>query len=186
MNRLMKRAVPLMGVTAAIAGLGAAGAQAKVLHVTGQQTTIRPSAKATQFLTAHNITVTALGPATLSNGALTLPIKRGVVGTRKLNGLIVHRGGVKFTRGTRSVALRSFVLARAGHRTVLTALVHGRRWIIAQVRQFKVTNSGNQATVTGELRLTSRAARGINRSFKKHVVSPGADIGSLSSTVTFS
>jgi hypothetical protein len=182
----MKRAVSLLGLVAAIGILGGSAAQAKVLHVTGQQTTITPSAKATQFLTAHHVTVTALGPATLSNGALTLPIKRGVVGTRKLNGLLVHKGGVKFTVGTRSVALRSFVLARAGHHTALTALVRGHRWIIAQVRHFKVTNSGNQATVTGELLLTSRAARGINRAFKKHVVSPGADIGSLSSTITFS
>lgn len=184
MHRVFHRPLTILVTAVTVIGLSAASAQAKVLHVTGLQTTITPSAQATQFLSQHHVTVSALGAATITNGSLTLPISRGFVTTPKLNGLVIHKGGVKFTSGTHSVALRGFVLARAAHRTVLSASVGAKRFIVARVTNLTNSVTGKTAVVTGELRLSAEAARKINRRFGQHVVSAGADIGSLMSTVT--
>jgi len=142
-------------------------------------------AQATTFLTAHSITMTALGKATLSAGSLTLPINHGYVTTRRHNGVLYHEGGVKFANGTHSLALRGFVLIRRADETVLTAKFDGVRVTVAHVGQLKETVSGMQATVTGTLRLSVAAARGINHLIGHHVVAAGLNLGTLTSTITY-
>jgi hypothetical protein len=184
MYRFLRRTLSILTVVLSLSALLAAGAQAKPRHITGQQTTITPSAQATQFLTNHHVTVSPLGAATIANGALTLPISGGFVTTPRLRALVLHRGGVKFSVAKRSFALRAFVLSRVGHRTVLSATVDTRRLIVARVTGLTQTIVGKQAMITGELKLSAQAAHKINRRFGKHLVSAGADIGSLASIVT--
>ena len=186
MQRVSRKSFTFLATALSVVGLTTASAQARALHVTGQQTTITPSTQATQFLAAHHVTVSALGSATIANGALTLPIARGVLSTPKLNAIVVHKGGVKFTSGTHSFALRGFVLARVAHRTFLSARVGARRLILARVTNLTQSTSGTTALVTGDLKLSTQAARRVNRALGAHVVSGGADIGSLKSTVTVS
>jgi hypothetical protein len=142
------------------------------------------SSKASGALAQHSITVSALGPATLSGGSLTLPIVGGSVRTPSLTGRIVHKGGVKFTGGTRSVTLSDFVLVRGAQTTVLAARTGGKELIVARVTQLTRTTSSGQTVVTGDLKLSAAASRDINRFFGKHVVNAGVDIGTLKSTVT--
>lgn len=196
MYRLAGRMMPVLATVVSVAGLAAHPAVAakpanhakhvkQTRHkVTGQQTTITPSAQATQFLTNHQVTVSAVGPATLANGTLTLPISGGFVKTPSLNGRLVHRGGVKFTRGAQSLTLRGFVLSRVAHQTLLTARAGGHDLIVARLANFATSTTGAQTTVTGELKLTRAAAKRINRRFGQHIVGAGADIGALKSTVT--
>ena len=126
MNRISR-----LTVTALLVGLMvvviATPAQAKRFHVTGQQTVITPSAQFTSFLTSHNITVTAVAPATLANGSLTLPIVRGHVATPSLRGKLVHAGAVQLSNGTRTVTLRHFVLTRSHGHAPTECILHGAR-----------------------------------------------------------
>jgi guanyl-specific ribonuclease Sa len=116
MRTASRRMLPLLATVLAVAGGASASAQvAKThfkqttrIHVTGQQTTITPSAQATAFLSAHSIKVSALGKATLgTNGSLTLPITHGFVTTPRHNGVLYHDGGAEFGNGTRSICLRA-------------------------------------------------------------------------------
>ena len=74
----------LVGSTLALAAIPAL-AQAKLLQVTGQNSTITPSSAVTNFLAAHNVHISAVGPATISGGSLTLPVVGGTMKTPKLN-----------------------------------------------------------------------------------------------------
>ncbi len=187
MIRLTRRMLPVIATVVSVVGVTAAPAMAakQVKHkVTGQSTTITPSAGAVKFLTSNKITVSALGAATLSNGSLTLPINGGVVKTPSLDGTLVHSGGVKFSHGKRSVSLRNIVAHRVGHVTFVTGRADGRLMIIARVTGAKVSITGSTATATGELKLSAGVANRINHVFGKHVVSAGADLGSAKSTIT--
>ncbi len=184
MRTASRRMLPLLATAMSVAGIAATSAQAAVVHVTGKSTTITPSAQAAQFLTAHHITVSALGKATVTGGSLTLPISHGYVTTPRHNGVLYHDGGIKFSSGKRSVALRSFVLVRKADQTVLTAKVNGARLIVARVVKLKEVVAGTQVTVTGTLKLSVAGARGINHLFGHHLVAAGATIGTLSSTIT--
>jgi hypothetical protein len=184
MRTASRRMLPVLATAMSVAGIAATSAQAAVVHVTGKSTTVTPSAQAAKFLSAHSITVSALGTATLAGGSLTLPISHGHVTTPRHNGVLHHDGGVKFSNGKRSLVLRSFELVRATDKTVLTAKFEGVRLIIARVVKLKEVIVGNQATVTGTLKLSVAAARGINHLFGHHLVAAGANIGTLSSTIT--
>jgi hypothetical protein len=185
MRTASRRMLPLLATAMSVAGIASASAQAAVVHVTGKSTTITPSAQAATFLTAHSITVGALGKATLSTGSVTLPISHGYVTTPRHNGILYHEGGVKFANGTHSLALREFVLVRRADETVLTAKVDGVRVIVARVVQLKEVIAGTQASVTGTLKLSVAAARGINHLLGHHVVAAGLNLGTLTSTITY-
>ena len=53
--------------------VGATGAQAKVVELTGT-TTFTPSSQATDFLANHGVTVAPTGEATAENGSFVFPI----------------------------------------------------------------------------------------------------------------
>jgi len=84
------------------AAIAPVAAQAKLSKVTGGQTTITPSSASQQFLTANGISVTPVAPASAgSGGGLVLPISGGRVNGTTLRGFILHRGGLKFSKGLR-------------------------------------------------------------------------------------
>ena len=130
MHHAPRKFLLLVGSTLALAAVPAA-AQAKLLQVTGQKSTITPSSAVTSFLAAHHVHISAVGPATISGGSLTLPVVGGKVKTPKLNGTLIMAGGVRFTRNARSITLRSFVATRHGATNTVTAKVDGRRLNVA-------------------------------------------------------
>jgi hypothetical protein len=182
--------------------VGAAGAQAAKVKVTGGTTTITPSAATTQFLTNNGIAVAPIAPATLSNGVATLPISGGRIDPATLRGFIVHRGGLKFSKGTKSLALRHFVITSTKRGAFLDAATpvarchafrarRGNRVRICVIRQEGVRvarlsnvvrNSAN--SVTADLLLSQRAAGFINKVAGHKVVSAGANLGSAKIVVT--
>jgi hypothetical protein len=180
--------------------VGATAAQAAKVRVTGGTTTITPSAATTQFLTNNGISVAALSPATISNGVVTLPISGGRINPTPLRGFIVHRGGLRFTKGSRSLTLRHFLINSTNRGAFLDATTpvrrchsarrHGARVRIcvlraAGVRLARLSNAvRNGNTVTADLLLSHQAARFINRLAGHHVVSAGTNIGSAKVTAT--
>lgn len=184
MHHVSRRILLPLCTALVLAAVPAISAQAKVLKVTGQSTTVTPSSAMTSFLTAHHITVAAVGPATISGGSLTLPITGGSVRTPKLNGRLVMAGGVRFTWKGQSVTLRRFVAARRGSNDVVTAIVGARRLTVARATGVHINVSGNTATITGELTLSAQAARMLNKLTGHKLVPAGADLGSFTSTVT--
>jgi hypothetical protein len=177
--------------------VGAAGAEAAKVKITGGTTTITPSAATTQFLTTNGIGVAPLAPATLSNGVVTLPIARGRIDLATLRGFVAHRGGLKFTKGNRSLALRHFLITSTRRGAFLDATTPVRRCrAVSRARRARargrvcstrvvgvriarlsnvVRNSDN--SVTADLLLSQRAARLINKLAGSHVVSAGANLG---------
>ena len=108
----------------AVLGIAAEGAQAKFVRLTGQ-TTITPSTQAVQFFANNGVAVTPVGAATQSGGSFTFPIAAGFGNTRTFNGILVHRGGLRFTKGSRSAVVRRFVAVRFGRLAYVLAQVPG-------------------------------------------------------------
>ena len=127
----------LAALAAAVALLlvGAAGAQAKVVELTGT-TTFTPSTQATQFLANHGVTVAPTGEATAEDGNFVFPIAAGFGNTRTYNGLLAHKGGLEFTKGDRSAVVRNFVAVRIrGAGAVLLAQIPGLKGGCGHLRQ---------------------------------------------------
>ena len=127
----------LAALAAAVALLlvGAAGAQAKVVELTGT-TTFTPSTQATQFLANHGVTVAPTGEATAEDGNFVFQIAAGFGNTRTYNGLLAHKGGLKFTKGDRSAVVRNFVAVRIrGAGAVLLAQIPGLKGGCGHLRQ---------------------------------------------------
>jgi len=130
---------PALLAVVALLAFGAAAAQAKVVKITGKQTTITPSAATKQFLQNQGITVSAINGATLADGTVTLAITGGRVHSKTLNGFIRHKGGLKFTKGNRSATLGQFIVVKTKRGIGVTAI--GR----VQVRCKRVIQRGQAA-----------------------------------------
>ena len=120
------RAIGAVVIALALMAVGAAGAQAKLVKVTGTST-VAPSEAATQFLSNAGVAVSPVGTATSGESGFTFPITAGFGDTKTYNGLLAHSGGLKFSKGARSVVLRRFVAVRAGKLSVLLAQLPGAR-----------------------------------------------------------
>ena len=174
----------VLGSTAAVIGASAVGAQAKPLHINGKQTTITPSQQVIQFLTSHAVTVSAITPATLSNGSLTLPIAGGRAAKSGKRGVVFHAGGVEFSKGTRHLVLRHLVLAGNINHPRLLAIANGRPMLLARVTNATNSTAGGEVTINGDLALSARAAHKIDRRLGEDLVSAGTTIGTITSTIT--
>jgi hypothetical protein len=182
--------------------VGAAGAQAAKVKITGGTTTITPSAATTQFLTNNGIGVAPIAPATVSNGVVTLPIAGGRIDPTTLRGFVTHRGGLKFTKGTKSLALRHFLITSSKRGAFLDAATPVRRchafrarrggrtrvcvFRLEGVRVARLSNvvRNPDNSVTADLLLSRQVARFINNVAGKHVVSAGANIGTAKVVAT--
>jgi hypothetical protein len=184
MSRISRSTLSVVATTVALFAVTAASAQAKVFHVTGTQTTLTPASQVTQFLSSHHVTVSAVGPASISGGAVTLPITGGYVTKSAKGGLLRHAGGLRFTVGARSVAVTHLVLIAHNSHGRLLAWVAGRRITVARLINATRSVSGTSGTLTGELTLSAAAAHKINRRLHKHIVSAGTELGTLGSSVT--
>lgn len=113
--------------SAALLLVGATGAQAKLVKLTGTST-VTPSSPATRFLADNGVSVTTTGKATTENGSYVFPIAAGFGNTKTFNGLLAHKGGLKFTKGDRSAVVQRFVAVRVrGAGAVLLAQIPGLR-----------------------------------------------------------
>jgi hypothetical protein len=114
-----------LAASLALLAVGAGGAQAKVIELTGS-TTFTPSDQATQFLANNGVSVAPTGEATAENGSFVFPIAAGFGNPRTYSGLLAHKGGLEFTKGDRSAVVQKFVAVRIrGAGAVLLAQIPG-------------------------------------------------------------
>jgi hypothetical protein len=194
----------LLAVTALVVlAFGATGAQAARVKVTGGTTTVTPAAPVVQTLTNLGVSVSPIDPATAANGTLTFPIVRGRVNKDNLRGFLVHSGGVKFTKGERSVALHHFVIVSTkrgaklygrisrgacrvarvktrghmrAHRVVRRVCRFHHRYL-AIARLTDPLRSEDGTSVTATLKLTALSAKIVNRLAGQHLADPGTVLG---------
>ncbi|MEA2363461.1 MAG: hypothetical protein QOD71_2606 [Thermoleophilaceae bacterium] len=127
--------LPALVASAALMLVAATGAQAKVVELTGT-TTITPSSEATQFLANNGVTVTPTGKATAEGGGYVFPIAAGFGNPKTFNGLLAHKGGLKFSKGERSAVVQRFVAVRIrGAGAVVLAQLPGLRGGCSHLRQ---------------------------------------------------
>jgi len=184
MLRIRNRLLSLLAAGLLVLVACTAVAQARGIRVTGQQTSVTPSAAAVQFLTANHIAIAPVAPASLANGSIILPITGGRV-NRRMRGVLRHSGGFTLTRAGHTITALEFTLVRRGGRAWLRASVDGHRIRLARVTDLKVSASDSTATATGELRLTRAAARVLDGFVGSDAVSPGLVFGTVASTITF-
>ena len=106
--------------------------------------------------------------------------------TESTDGTIFHSGGVTLSHEGRSLSFRDFVLVREAGHTWLYALLNDRGYVpYARLDFFAVQIIGNEAIVTGELKLSEATAEAFNWLVGANVVSAGVEIGKLRSTISF-
>jgi hypothetical protein len=161
----------------------AAPAEAKSERVTGGHAKVTPSAQITRFLRSRGILVTPIGPVKVGNGSLTMPMVSGQITTPSMNGTMKAKGGLQYSNGNKLLRVRDYQLSHTGNVGKLTAIVNGKRIVLATMAAMKVKMSGKTGTMSGGLRLTAVWAHLINQLVGKRVVHPGEDIGDLTATV---
>jgi hypothetical protein len=179
----LRRAL-LVGIAALSMVAIAATAQAKVAEVTGGTATFSPSDGLTHALSSHGVSTAAIAPATLSGGTLSMPVVGGHVERKHLYGDLKLGGGVKFSKGTKSLALTRMVAVNSPRGAFLSARAAGKRHVIARFTHITKSISGHTATLNAKAVLSAEAAALINHKAGHHVVSRGAPLGTASATVT--
>ncbi|MBN1529912.1 MAG: hypothetical protein JW895_12685 [Thermoleophilaceae bacterium] len=155
----------------ALMAVGAGGAQAKLVKVTGS-TAVTPSQQAAQFLSNNGVSVSTVGAATSGGGAFTFPIAAGFGDTKTYRGLLAHSGGLKFSKGDRSVVLRRFIAVRAGKLAVLLAQIPGARGgcghIAQAARRFAIKPDRDRYTDPFAGLRYPKAAKRVIKSVKRY------------------
>jgi hypothetical protein len=182
MTRLSKTLVSVL-VSASCSLVVVAPAQAKAHRVIGGHATVTPSARITLFLRSHGISVTPIGAMKVGNGSLTMPMVSGQVELPSMRGTMATSGGLEYRNGSKHVRVHGYRLTDTAQGARLTAVVNGRRILIATMAKPKVTLSGRTGTMTGGLKLSAVWAHLINHLVGKQVVHPGEDLGDLTATV---
>jgi hypothetical protein len=117
-NPRVRQLLGALVAATALMAIGASGAQAKLVKVTGS-TTIAPSDGAKQFLANAGVSVSTVGAATSSDAGFAFPVFAGFGDTKTYNGLLAHSGGLRFTKGGKSAVVRRPVAVRAGKTSVV-------------------------------------------------------------------
>jgi len=195
----------------AVSGLVAGTAAAKQVKITGQKTTITPSAASKKFLADNGVTVSPVNGATVAgDGSVTLAITGGRVNAKTLFGTIRHKGGLKFSKGKGSAVLREFEIVNTrrgagltaksavrlckrvnargrgfGLRSRIVCRVVQQRILVARIANASKTTDSNSVTLKGDLKLSGEAAGLIDRALGTHVKA-GSTLGSGESVVTYS
>ena len=92
------------GALALPASAGAAGPD----PLAGGETTLAVKATVAAALDDAGIGVKPTRPAEAGGGGIAFPITGGRLDPQKLRGTLEHRGGLKFTRGSRSVVVKNY------------------------------------------------------------------------------
>jgi len=161
----------------------AAPAVAKTQRVAGGHATVTPSAQITRFLRSRGITVTPIGPVQVGDGSLTMPMVSGQLTTPSMNGVVKAKGGLQYSNGSKRLRVQDYELSHTGGVGKLTAIVNGKRIVLATMSAMKTKMTGKTGTMSGGLRLTTGWARLINHLVGKRVVHAGEDLGDLTATV---
>lgn len=127
------------------------------VRLTGE-TTLSLSADVWRTLSARGVAVSPVAPATRAD-AFRVPIVAGFGATRTFRGILAHGGGLKLSRGGRSVEVRRLVAVRALRGSVLLAQVPGRPGGCAYTGRFERLFPARRDSVQDVIRLLHRLCR---------------------------
>jgi hypothetical protein len=202
--RRIHRAVVLLGsalvVPLALAACSSSSNSAScgsnsTITVKGGTITYAPQ---TNVLQTAGVTTTAVSPATIVNGALQLPISGGTFNNSSFTGSINTKGGVAFSGpGGRSVSVTNLsvntqngvisgqvngqqvqLVQLGGNPTVYTGLVRGTLSTIKSSN--RINNPPLPSTVV------AAGGSALNQALAVGTFAPDAQIGTFSSTITYS
>ncbi len=185
MRALALSAVAAVALTSAVAAEAGKGNKQRV-KLDGNQTTLTLSAPVSQALADKGVTISPLGKATAGDaGSVVLPITGGRINPTNLRGFVRHAGGVKLTKGDRSLSLRRFKIVSTKRGAYLALHVkarrrgHGRKLVLARLAGVQRSEANGVTTVTANLRLTKRAAKLIRNRFGVAAARKGALLGTV-------
>jgi hypothetical protein len=117
--------VAALALTVATTSVAAAApTAAAAAPVTGGHTTIALAPKTLDAIHSHGMTLSAIGPATLKNKNLRLPISSGTA--TPPNYVITYKGGFKVTKGGTTVKVTHITIDTAKHTGTANVTNHGR------------------------------------------------------------
>ncbi|MBA2631336.1 MAG: hypothetical protein H0U84_10015 [Thermoleophilaceae bacterium] len=174
MKNLAPRARMMVAATVAalaVLSLGAAGAQAKLVKVTGS-TTVAPSEAASTFLADNGVAVAPVGPATFGEAGFTFPVFAGFGDTKTYYGLLAHSGGLRFTKGDKSAVVRRFVAVRVPGVSILLGQIPGLPGgcghIAKALRRYAKSHPGVLRKVRRAAQQYPKAARHVVQATKRY------------------
>lgn len=148
---------------------------APTAQIIGGLTAVELSPEAVQVFSSLNITLSAIGPATLDlgTGRAEFPIPGGALDLGSLRGDIFHTGGLAFEGPDTTVSLLNFIISTTGQDPVLTALAAVNEDVVDRIPLFKLELtqslqvSDHETLVIPEvnLTLTQDAAVTLNDAF---------------------
>jgi hypothetical protein len=194
--------VRMLAVITAVASLVFASV-ALGAKVTGGTTTVTASSSAVQALSANHIMVTPIAPASASGATFTFPILTGKVNAKTLRGVIVHRGGLMLSNGTKSFKLLhpTIVSRKSGVSLLALARVQARRCHLTGPRHHRLRClflfreklvrigrvsdiSQSNGSVSGTVTITQFTAAALNRLAGKKAFAAGNVLGTATTTPT--
>ncbi len=183
----MRRPLALLTAALALGAVAAAPASAatrsETTPIRGGATTLALDAAVAQALTAANISVAPIDPATASEAGIAFPITRGVLDDISGAGRLEHSGGLRIARGGASVALTDFIVTTTGRQPALTARVGNARVRIIEfdTDDVRVSPYAFGVRITGlEAELTRAAANALNDALDTRVFARGLELGMAS------
>jgi hypothetical protein len=134
-----------------------------LVAVAGRNTLVALNPETTTLLKEHEITVSAVAPATYKK-TLAWPISGGQIGVATATGTIDGTGGFKLSHGEKSVTLTSFIVDTSAKQ--VTALVDGQRIPVFTINtgsEKRQTESSGATIVSGlAFTVTEQAATTVN------------------------
>ncbi len=214
MSLISRARMTLVAVAAlAVLAIGASSAQAAKVHYAGGTTAVTPSAGAVKALSNAGIGVSAVAPASASGGVFSFPIAKGFVNPATGRAELLHKGGLKFTKGGKSATLRHFIIRKGANKKTATLYArvpkkackvvlrwtkkHGKtkahrkavrvcKWHLRYYAAARITDikaASDGKTVSGTLHITKATAQIFNKVAGKKAVKAGAVLGTATSTV---
>jgi len=176
---LLTAALALGAVTAAPAS---AATRSENTPIRGGATTLSLDAAVAGALTAADISVAPIDPATASPAGIAFPITRGVLNDGSGAGRLEHSGGLRIAKGDASVSLTDFTVTTGRH-PGLTARVGDARVRIIDLDTdgARLSPSAFAVRIAGvEAELTRAAAQALNAALDTRVFSRGLVLGTVS------
>jgi hypothetical protein len=177
-----RRAAAVLAASAVAAP--AAAAQAAPIKVTGAESVVTLDGPAVQTLTSNGVGVSAVGPATLDGASATFPVRGGRLNARITKGVVRHAGGIRFTKEGRSLVVRRPVTVVAGNAAFLAVRRNGTLVRVFRLRGLARSTADSAVTVTGDLHVTRRLAKQVNRRLGTSIAQ-GAKAGTITSQLTY-
>ncbi len=159
--------------------IASSAAPERPVALTGEATTIQLDPLTVGLLDDNNITAAPIPPARQSARGVRFPIVGGEIRPATFGGKITLSGGLAFTKGTRRVLLRDFVLNTSSGQLTANAGAGRLPLLNFDFSSGKRLDAGSTvALVDVPTTLTSGAAHALSEALEVSVFTPSLQIGS--------